>query len=293
MGPLKPPGAAGGLRDVFRHRYLLWLLVRKEIKVRYQGSALGLLWSYIQPLVRFLVYYFVANLIIAHKTPNRALHIFSGMIIMQFFQTCLTSGSKAVIKNKSLVKKINLPREMFPVASVAVSLYNMLPMYVILLIGDFIGKWTPDIYALWAALLGFGVVVIWGLGFAIFLSAVNVFVRDTQNIVEVVNQVLRWTAPVIYTYSTVLPHLVNHPWINQIYICNPFNVAVMMNNRAFWITSFPNSNTPESINAGVTQELPPHLFERGLVVFAAGFVFLAICAMVFRRLEGRFAEKIG
>lgn len=293
MGPLRPPGAYGGLKDVFKHRYLLWLLVRKEIKVRYQGSALGLLWSYIQPLVRFLVYYFVANLIIAHSTPNRALHIFSGMIIMQFFQTCLSAGCKAVIKNKSLVKKINLPREMFPVASVAVSLYNMLPMYLILLIGDFICKWTPDIGALYAAFLGFGIVVVWGLGFAIFLSAVNVAVRDTQNIVEVVNQVLRWTAPVIYTYSAVQPHLANHEWINQIYICNPFNAAVMMNNRAFWITSFPNSTTPLSIKQGVLQELPPHFFERGLIVFAAGFVFVAICAMVFSRLEGRFAEKIG
>ena len=135
MGPLQDPRQAGGLHDVFRRRYLLWLLVRKEVKVRYSGSFTRAGLVVRQPLVRFCVYYFIANLIIAHNTPNRAMHIFSGMVIMQFFQTCLTAGSKAIIKNKSLVRKINMPREMFPVASVAVSLYNMFPMYVVLVIG--------------------------------------------------------------------------------------------------------------------------------------------------------------
>jgi ABC-2 type transport system permease protein len=214
MGPLREPRHSRGLRDVFRKRYLLWLLVRKEVKVRYQGSFLGLMWSYIQPLVRFCVYYFIANLIIAHKTENRALHIFSGMVIMQFFSTCLSAGSKAVVKNKSLVRKINMPREMFPVASVAVSLYNMLPMYIVLIIGDFLLDWHPDTMALFAALLAFGIVVVYGLAMAIILSAANVFVRDTTNMVEIINTVLRWTAPVIYTYSTTAPKLADHPWIH-------------------------------------------------------------------------------
>lgn len=295
MGPLREPRTAGGLKDVFRRRYLLWLLIRKEVKVRYEGSLLGLGWSYVQPIVRFFVYYFIANLIVSHQAPNRALHIFSGMVIMQFFSTCLSAGSKAVIKNKSLVRKINMPREMFPVASVAVSLYNMIPMYVVLIIGDFIGQWHPDVMALPAAILGFLIVVVYGLGSAIILSAANVFVRDTTNVVEVVNTVLRWTAPVIYTYSTIQPKLVGHPWINQAYICNPFNVAVMLNNRAFWITSFPADPKHPGVNVirqGIQAELPPHLFERGLIILVAGFVFVAVAQMVFSRFDGRFADKL-
>lgn len=295
MGPLREPRTAGGLSEVIRRRYLLWLLVRKEVKVRYQGSLLGLGWSYVQPVVRFLVYYFIANLIVTHSTPNRALHIFSGMVIMQFFSTCLSAGSKAVIKNKSLVRKINMPREMFPVASVAVSLYNMFPMYVVLIIGDFICHWHPDILALPAALMAFAIVVVYGLGMAIILSAANVFIRDTTNIVEVVNTVLRWTAPVIYTYSTIQPKLLEHPWINQVYICNPFNAAVMLNNRAFWITSYPvDPKHPEVnvINQGVQDEMPAHLFERGLIILLAGFVFVAVAQMVFARFDGRFADKL-
>jgi ABC-type polysaccharide/polyol phosphate export permease len=305
MGPLQDPRQAGGLHDVFRRRYLLWLLVRKEVKVRYQGSFLGLAWSYVQPIVRFCVYYFIANLIISHSTQNRALHIFSGMVMLQFFHTALSAGAKAIIKNKSLVRKINMPHEMFPVASIAVSLYNMFPMYVVLIIGDFIGHWHPDIAALWAALLGFAIAVVYGLGFAIILSAANVFIRDTTNIVEVVNTVLRWTAPVIYTYSTIRPKLLDHPWVDQLYICNPFNVAVMMNNRAFWITSFPvvpptpahdghpaKPGISDPIAHGVAQEMPGHLFERGLIVLAAGFVFVMVAQLIFSRVDGRFADKL-
>lgn len=293
MGPLQNPRTARGMRYVFRRRYLLWLLVRKEVKVRYQGSLIGLGWSYIQPLVRFCVYYFIANLIINHQTPNRALHIFSGMVIMQFFSTCLSAGSKAVIKNKSLVRKINMPREMFPVASVAVSLYNMFPMYVVLIIGEFVVGWHPDVQGGLAALLAFAIVVIYGLAMAIILSAANVYVRDTANAVEIINTVLRWTAPVIYTYSTIQPKLAEHPFINQLYICNPFNAAVMLNNRAFWITSFPKTDKiSDPITTGVAAELPTHLFERSLIILAAGFVFLGLAQLMFSRLEGKFADKL-
>jgi len=71
LGPLENPGRVGGLRDVFRRRYLLKLFVRKELRVRYQGSALGLAWSYIKPLVRFIMYFYIIGLLITHNLENR------------------------------------------------------------------------------------------------------------------------------------------------------------------------------------------------------------------------------
>jgi ABC-2 type transport system permease protein len=295
-GPLRPPRQAGGLREVFRQRYLLWLLVRKETKVRYQASFLGLAWSYVQPITRFCVYYFIAaQLLDRTGTTNRGLHIFSGMIMMQFFQTALSSGSKAVIKNKSLLRKVNIPREMFPVASIMVSIYNLLPLYVVLIVGDFIYGWHPDAAAAGAAGLAFAIIVVYGLAFAIILSAANVFVRDTSNAVDVVNTVLRWTAPVIYTYSMIRPKFEGHPFIQQLYVCNPFNAAVMLNNRAFWITSFPQDpKTPDidPITTGAAQELPANLFERGLIILVAGFIFVGVAQLIFSRVEGGFADKL-
>jgi len=188
-----------------------------------------------------------------------------------------------------------MPHEMFPVASVAVSIYNMFPMYVVLVIGDFICGWNPDPMAAVAAVLGFAIAVVWGVGLAIILSAANVFIRDTSNIIDIVNTVLRWTAPVIYSYSAIEPKLADHPWLNQLYICNPFNASVMLNNRAFWITSFPqNPKTPnvDPIEQGAAQELPAHLFERGFIILLAGCVFIGVAQLIFSRFDGRFADKL-
>lgn len=271
---------------MLRRRFLLKLLVRKELRVRYQSSIIGLGWSYVQPLVRFAMYYWILGLIISGRTPDRALHIFSGLIMLQFFSDCLTSGTKSVVKNKSLVRKINLPREMFPVASVCVSLFHMFPMYVILVFGALITGWHPDALAFAAMAMAFLVVFLYGLGTALMLSAVYVFLRDTINVVEVINTVLRWTVPMIYPFSLIAPKLAPHPWLYESYATSPLVSAVTLNDRAFWIPTFPD------IQTAAAQEMPSYLFERGLGVIGFGVVFVFIAQIVFKRLEGRFAEQI-
>lgn len=296
-GPLRHPRQAGGLRDVVKQRYLLWLLLRKEAKVRSLGSFMGLFWSYAQPATRFCVYYFIAAGIFdrGNSTENKGLHIFSGMIIMTFFTEAMSAGARSVVKNKSLMRKVNIPRELFPVASVCVSIYNMFPMYVVLLVGDFLFSWHPDVMALPAAALAFAISIVYALGFAILLSAVHVYSQDVSNAVGLLNTILRWTAPVIYTYDKVKPVLAGHPFLTQLYICNPFNAAVMLNNRAFWVTSFDqNPQTPnvDPIDAGAANELPAHLFERGVLVLLAGVAFVFVAQLVFGRVEGGFADKL-
>ncbi len=285
--PLQNPVQAGGLLDVFRRRYLLRLLVRKELRVRYSGSLVGLAWSYIKPGVRFAMYYWVIGLLLEHKLENRALHIFSGMVLVAFFTTALTAGCKSVVKNASLVRKINLPREMFPVASIMVSAYYLIPMYVILLVACVFIGWHPDMLAVAAAVMALGIVLIWGLGFALLLSAWNVFFRDTQNVVDVIQTIITWTVPMIYPFIIVAEKLEEaHHTIYEIYLASPLCIAVLLNNRAFWTTT---SDDPELAAA---EQLPSHLFERGLVMLALGLIFLWVAQMVFARLEGKFAEKL-
>ncbi len=287
LGPLQNPGRAGGLLDVFRRRYLLQLLVRKELRVRYQGSPMGLLWSYIKPAVRFVMYFWVIGLLLPKALEDRPLHIFSGMIMVSFFTDALTSGSKSVVKNKSLVRKINLPREMFPVASIMVSVYHMLPMYVILLGGCFLSGWHPDLLAGLAAVMALAIVLIFGLGVALLLSAWNVYFRDVSNVVDVIQTVITWTVPMIYPFGAVIDKLaVAHTTIYEIYLSSPLCISVLLNNRAFWT---PASETPRQ---AVATELPTHLFERGAVMIVVGVLFLWFAQSAFSRLEGRFAEKV-
>lgn len=288
LGPLRNPGRVGGLADVFRRRYLLRLLVRKELRVRYQGSVVGLAWSYVKPAVRFAMYYWIIGLLLGPRSlDNRALHIFSGMIMVSFFTDALSSGSRSVVRNKSLVRKINLPREMFPVSSILVSIYHMVPMYVIALIGCVLTGWRPDLVAFGAAAMALAIVLIWGLSVALLLSAWNVYFRDVQNVVDVIQTVITWTVPMIYPFGIVMDRLAeSHTFIYELYLANPLCPAVLLNNRAFWT---PTLDDPK---AALTAELPAHLFERGAAMIVVGLVVLWIAQRVFSRLEGRFAEKL-
>jgi ABC-2 type transport system permease protein len=287
LGPLENPGRVGGLMDVFRRRYLLKLLVRKELRVRYQGSALGLAWSYVKPAVRFVMYFYIIGLLITHNLENRPLHIFSGMIMVSFFTDALTSGSKSVVKNKALVRKINLPREMFPVSSIMVSIYHLIPMYVILFFGCAVSGWKPDAMAFVAAVMACLIVLVWGLAVALLLSAWNVYFRDVSNVVDVIQTVITWTTPMIYPFGIVKDQLQGtHEFLYQLYLTSPLSNAVLLQNRAFWT---PSTHDPKQAAAA---ELPSHMFERGAVFIVLGFLFLWFAQVTFSRLEGRFAEKL-
>ena len=126
--PLAPPAPSGGLLDVFKRRYVLKLLVKRELSARYQGSFLGLLWSYVQPGVRFLMYYFVVGMVLGldRGIEYFGIHLFAGMVVVHYFTETFTAGTRSIVRNRAIVKKMAMPREMFPVASMLVSAYYIL-----------------------------------------------------------------------------------------------------------------------------------------------------------------------
>src|SRR5260370_42502476 len=145
-----------------RRRYLLRLLVRRELRSRYQGSLLGLGWSYVRPAVNFGVYYFIVGIFLGlgKHTQNLPIFLFAGMVILNVFTETMTTSTWSVVGNGALVKKIYLPRELFPFASFLVSAVNMLPALVILWAGAIFSGWRPSMLALGSALLGLAIVAV-------------------------------------------------------------------------------------------------------------------------------------
>ena len=118
------------------------LMVRRELKARYIGSKMGLLWSYINPLTRFLTFYFVFGIIIGRgQVPNFAIHLFAGMVLVHYFTETFTAGTRSIVRNKAIVKKMAMPREMFPVASMLVSAFHVVPGLVILTVAGVAVGW--------------------------------------------------------------------------------------------------------------------------------------------------------
>ena len=309
-GPLEPdlvsPFDSAGLIEVFKRRYLLRLLVQKEIQARYQGSLLGVLWSYVPSLVRFCMYFFVIGLILGlHKTvPNFAIHMFSALTAVHFFTETFSSGTRSIARNKAIVRKMPMPREMFPVASVIVSAIDSFPQLLILFIGAVSVGWHPDPLGLAAFLLGFAVVTVLGTALALLFSAMNVFFKDFQQIVSTFQMFTHWIVPMIYPFEKIATSSLAGTWLYYLYLSNPLTIAVLLFQRAFWVPTFPTCGTPEAasapvfcaphgdINAVGFPVLPHHLFLLGWIMLAGSLITLVLCQKAFSRLEGKFAERL-
>jgi ABC-2 type transport system permease protein len=284
-GPLEPPSSHGGLVDVFRRHYLLRLIIRRELSARYQGSALGLLWSYINPLSQFLIYYVVIGVLIGlHKNvPNFAIHMFCGILIVHFFNETFNAGTRSIVRNKSLVSRMALPREMFPVASMLVSAYHVGPQLVILLIASLGYGWTPDVVGVLALVLALAIIMILGTGLALLFAAANVFFRDFSNVVHILTNFVRFGVPMVYPYSIVHERF---GAAAQFYLLNPIADAVLLIQRCFWVGS---TDDPART---MREHIPDHLFGFGFLALGVAIVVLGIGQWVFSSLNRKIPERL-
>ncbi|GAA2037830.1 ABC transporter permease [Pseudokineococcus marinus] len=284
--PLVAPGRGLGLVDVLRQRYLLRLLVRKELRVRYRGSVLGLAWSYVKPAVQFAVFFFALGEFLQQRDtlPPFAIYLFSGMIAVNLFSECFGNATRAVVGNAPLVKKIYLPRELFPVSSIWVGLVHFVPQVVVLLVGCVVVGWRPGLVELAVALLGVLVVVTLALGLGLLFGALDVLYRDLENIVDLILMVAVWLSPVLYPWTLVRDSLGEGSVLLWLYLHNPLTVAVELFHRAFW---YPVADVPAD-----RWQIPDGLVWDGVLALAGSLVLLAVGQLVFRRLEGRFAQEL-
>ncbi|MDQ4052558.1 MAG: ABC transporter permease [Actinomycetota bacterium] len=283
VAPLKSPSADQGLLEVFRRRYLLRLLVRREINVRYSGSFLGLIWSYINPLSQLFIYWFVMQKIIGRGGENFALHVFSALVVVHFFTETFNSGTRSIVRNKALVRRMAMPREMFPVASMLVSLFHVGPQLLILTICCLFYGWGPDPAGMGAALLALAIIMVLGTALALLFSVANVFFRDFSSFVNILTNFVRFGVPMIYPYTLVAERFRGH---TELYLANPIADAVLLMQRAFW------SGTVSDPAATRATNLPDHLFTRGFIALGASLVVLVVAQLVFTKFENKIPERL-
>ena len=285
---LTRPGLGGGLRDIRQSSFLLKLLVRKELKVRYRGSILGLFWSYVKPGVQFVVFYIALGVFLGLEKsprnpdgmPNYAVYLFSGIVLLNFFSEALGNSARSIVNNGNLIKKIYLPRELFPVASVWVSGVHFFPQLVVLVIGCVFAGWHPDALQLLAAVLGFIIVALLATGLGLLFGAANVYFRDSENLVDMLLMIAAWASPVMYAWTMVEVKLGSLAF--AIYQANPITIGVELFHYAFW---FPTTDGSVAI--------PPNLFSLWLPVgLVVSLLVLGLGQLTFRRLEGRFAQEL-
>ncbi|GAA1780526.1 ABC transporter permease [Leucobacter iarius] len=274
------PGASRGLFDVFRYWHLLSLLVKKGVATRYHGSVLGWIWSYVRPAAQFLMYYLVIGVIMGgHKdTPLYPVYLFAGIVAVNLFSEALRNTTGSVVDNRSLIKKIYLPRELFPVSAIGVALIHFLPQAVLLLIVALLCGLTISWLQILFFVLGVVMILMFALGLGLFFGAVNVAYRDARNFVDLILMFATWASPVLYSWSMV--HERAPEWLFHIYMSNPMTGAVELFHEAFWNPLVPKAGHLPTLDVYVS------------IGFAISLVTLIIGQLVFRKLEGSFAQNL-
>lgn len=273
-------GSVDSLRQVWNYRELLMLLVRREIKVRYKDSALGLLWSLIRPLAMLLVYYYAIGKFLGaqRSIPDFAIYIFTGLTAYQLFSEIVSGCTGSILGNAGLVKKIYLPREVFPLSAVGSGLFNFAIQLGVLVGATILAAKVPIGERLLYLPLSAAVLFVWGTALGLMLAAINVYLRDVQYIVEISLVVLFWSTPTVYSLELVR-NAVGSMLVENIYLSNPVAAAVLGMQRAFWV-------------AGDNSAQASHLGLRLVVMLGVGTLLLWLAQRVFARLEGNFAQEL-
>lgn len=282
---LVSPAPRGGIIETIQQPYLLRLIVGRQLAAMYAASLLGLAWSYVQPAMRFGVYYVVMGFILKlHKDiPYFALHLFTGIVVVHYFSETWSGGTRSIWNNKALVQKMRMPREVFPVAAMLVAAYHTMPQLLVLVLCCVLIGWHLTWSAVAAGLLGFAILVTFSMALALFFSALNVFYKDFQNIVQTMLQFMHFMVPMMYPFSRVYSAHEKYPILYQIYMANPVTQAVLFFQKLFWAPLTTKD---------LSHEFPPDLWVRGLITLAACCALLWLSQKFFSRVEGKFPERL-
>lgn len=283
----KTPGDSSGILEIIRKPYLTSLIVHKELRQRYRGSMLGMLWSYAKPATQFLVFYFALGVFMQMNTrvPNYVVYLFSGVVVINYFTEIFGNATRSVVGNAALVKKIYLPRQLFPVSALWVALAHFGPQVAILFVGALFFGWWPSPAALAAILAGFLIVSLFALGIGLFSAALNVFYRDAENFVDLILMMATWIAPVLYTWQMVYDAFTGHGldvlW--YIYQLNPLSVAVELFHYGFWRMTLDPAVAPATV---------PNMGMWTATALLVSFLSIVLGEMAFRRMDPRIAQEL-
>ena len=205
--------------SLWRNRYLIWEMSRREVLGRYRGSVLGLTWSFFYPVLMLAVYTFVFSVVFkmrwgglgaAEGKAQFAIILFVGMIVHALLAEVLNRAPSLILSNPSYVKKVVFPLEILPVVAMGSALFHAFISLLVLVMAMLLTGASISSTALFLPLVLLPLVIL-VLGGAWFLSSLGVYLRDVGQTIGVITTVMLFLAPVFYPLNN-LPEQYR-PWL--------------------------------------------------------------------------------
>lgn len=254
------------ITELFNYKEFLKSNVKKDVRGKYKGSFLGVLWSFINPLLSVLIYAIVFRYIMRFNIENYLIYLISGIIPWTFFTTAVNSGMNSIIFNSDIIKKVYFPRIILPMSGVTSCLVNFIISCIVIILFSIFSGVGISIYILFFPIIAF-IQYIFTLGVAFILSAIEVYVRDVEHIINFFIGMLFYVTPILYT-SDYVPS--KYSFILKI---NPLSYIINAYHSIFYYKTIPSIGDLSII------------FVFSCFVFFLGY-------LIFNKLQKGFAEEL-
>lgn len=255
------------IKELYAYREMIFSLVRRDLKGRYKGSALGFLWTFLNPLFQLCVYTIVFSIILRNGIEDFYLFLFVALIPWIFFSTCLSGGAGCIIVQQDMVKKIYFPREVLPVAFVTSQFINMLLSFIVVFAALIIsGKGIRVSILIYLPVI-MVVEYVLALGITMIYSAITVYVRDIEYILGILAMAWQFLTPIMYSVDIVPERL------KMLFYINPMTPIIVAYRDILYYKEIPELAT----------------LIQGAIL---GVVLLIVGVFSFGKLKKRFVENL-
>lgn len=252
--------------ELIKYREFLLTSVKKEFRGKYKKSFLGVLWSFLNPLFQVLIYSFVFPFIMGNKIDNYVVYLIVGLMPWTFFNGTIIQSAACVVGNAGIVKKVYFPREILPISISTSNLINFLITQVIVVIALFVSG-----IGIGRSIIVFPIIVlmqyILQLGLAFIFSAITVYIRDVEYLINIFMQLMFYLCPIVYD-----PSFIPNKFIG-IFKLNPMFHIISFYRIILYDKTFPD-------------------FLDVCKVFVMCVIFLFIGYFVFSKMKKGFAEEL-
>lgn len=260
--------------DLFRYRELFGSLFRRDLRAKYKGSVLGLVWSLAHPIVLMLVYLLVFSVMLKIQTAEYEhywLFLLAGLPIWVFFATSLQAASRSLLENANLIRKVRFPRQLVPLSVVATQLVGFAVMLAIVVGLSLV--FLPEARdTVWVALPLAVLAVCLVAGLSLVVASLNALYRDVEHLVTALLLPWFFLTPVLYALEGI-PGVREHPRVvDLLHWGNPLTPAIQAVRDPLFFGELPS--------AGDT-----------IYLVASAVLALALGAFVFTRVDDRVAAE--